>query len=63
MYNINLANAQHVQFTYSFKNVKEKLLNTEAAIWFNTLLNKNQQDALFYYLFISVINLYIYLSN
>jgi len=53
MYNINLANAQHEQVTYSFKSVREELLNADAAIWFNTLLNKNQQDALFYSIYIS----------
>jgi len=63
MYNINHANAQHAQVTYSSKKVKEKLLNTNAAIWFHTLLYKNQQDALFYSQFSSVINLYMYRAS
>jgi hypothetical protein len=34
MYNIKCINAQQAKTVYSFKNIKEKLLKTNAAIWF-----------------------------
>jgi hypothetical protein len=43
-HNTKFAKAQQAQVTNNFKNIKEKLLKTNAAIWFNKIC-KNHQPA------------------
>jgi len=46
MYNIKFCNCQQAQVVYIFKNVKEKLMKTNAVIWLNEILKKFLRDRL-----------------
>lgn len=37
MYDMKFANAQEAQVIYTFKNIREKLMKNNAAIWFNKI--------------------------
>ena len=41
MYNIKFVNIQQAKIIYRYKNTKEKLLETNAAIWFNKRRRSN----------------------
>jgi hypothetical protein len=42
MDNFKITDAQEANIINNFKNVKEKLLKTKAAIWFNKTCRRNQ---------------------
>ena len=37
MYNFEFENAQQAQVVYTFKNIREKLMKNNTAIWFNKM--------------------------